>query len=62
MAGYTSNSNKKEVNMPPIMGAAIRFMTSEPVPMNHKNYDPVFQRGGWGGGLLAMTGRGKFLP
>lgn len=35
MAGYTSGSIRNEVKMPPIIGAAIRFMTSEPVPVAH---------------------------
>jgi len=34
-AGYTSNSRTKEVKMPPTIGAAIRFITSEPAPVAH---------------------------
>src|SRR5438876_8513407 len=35
MAGYTNSSSKKEVQIPPTMGAAMRFMTSAPVPVLH---------------------------
>ena len=31
----TTSSRMNEVKMPPIMGAAMRFMTSEPVPVDH---------------------------
>ena len=35
IGGYTSNSRMKLVNMPPIIGAAMRFIVSEPVPMEY---------------------------
>ena len=33
MAGYTVSSSRNDVTRPPIIGAAIRFMTSAPVPV-----------------------------
>ena len=35
MAGYTSSSRTKDVKIPPTIGAAIRFITSEPAPVAH---------------------------
>ena len=35
-AGITINVNKVDDTMPPTIGAAIRRMTSEPVPVLHK--------------------------
>jgi len=32
IAGYTSSSSRNEVKIPPIIGAAMRFITSAPVP------------------------------
>lgn len=32
MAGYTTNSKTNDVKIPPIIGAAMRFITSAPVP------------------------------
>src|SRR5579863_8091403 len=34
--GYTSSSSAKEVKTPPTMGAAMRFMTSEPTPVEKR--------------------------
>ncbi len=35
MAGYTSSTTTTDVMMPPTIGAAIRFITSAPVPLLH---------------------------
>src|SRR5262249_1421972 len=35
-AGYTSSSSTPEVTTPPTIGAAMRFMTSAPVPWDHR--------------------------
>jgi large-conductance mechanosensitive channel len=35
VAGYATSSKMNEVTMPPIIGAAMRFMTSAPAPADH---------------------------
>ena len=41
--------------MPPITGAAIRFMTSDPVPVAHNDWYQAQERGGHGHELRAQT-------
>ncbi len=34
-AGYTRSSSRNDVTNPPIIGAAMRFITSAPAPVDH---------------------------
>jgi hypothetical protein len=53
MAGITNRESKGAVIMPPIMGAAIRRMTSDPVPVPIMIGNQAGDDGGHGHGLGA---------